>query len=269
MGIETIPVGEGTIEARIKGAGEPIVLIPGLGVDISVFDDLIPVLSEACYKTIAVNPRGIGQSTNLPKEPTLHDFAADIAGVIEGLGIGPVHVLGAAYGNRVARCVSADFPRLIRSVILISAGGLVDPDPAVLPIFQRVLDGTLGDMERNDQIAAIKAAFFSPATESEAVRFPDKIWYRAIPSQIHAVRTTSIDDWWGGGSAPMLVVQGLDDRIAPPANGRDLKERFGDRVTLIELENAGHALLDERLDAVAKCVLEYLDESRSADLSKG
>ena len=74
-----------------------------------------------------------------------------------------------------------------------------------------------------------------------------------------AVRRTPTDDWWSGGGAPMLVVQGLDDRIAPPANGRALRD---ERVntTLIELDGAGHALLPEQPDAIGAAVLDFLQQ---------
>jgi pimeloyl-ACP methyl ester carboxylesterase len=50
---------------------------------------------------------------------TYHDFAADVAGVIEQLaGDRPVHLLGHAFGNRIARTPANDRPELVRSVIL-------------------------------------------------------------------------------------------------------------------------------------------------------
>jgi len=43
-----------------------------------------------------------------------------------------------------------------------------------------------------------------------------------------------------------------------PGNGEALKQEFGDRVTLVEIDNAGHAMLPEQPDAVARAVLGYL-----------
>ncbi|MGA2950682.1 MAG: hypothetical protein ABSD80_00420 [Caulobacteraceae bacterium] len=43
------------------------------------------------------------------------------------------------------------------------------------------------------------------------------------------------------GGKPVLVVQGLDDGIAPPESGRDLEGLYPDRVTLVEIEATGHA----------------------------
>ena len=70
-------------------------------------------------------------------------------------------------------------------------------------------------------------------------------------------RATRVDAWWGG-SAPLLVIQGLQDTVALPENGRLLKAGFGDRVQLIEIDCAGHALLPEQPEIVATNVLAFL-----------
>jgi pimeloyl-ACP methyl ester carboxylesterase len=56
----------------------------------------------------------------------------------------------------------------------------------------------------------------------------------------------------------MLVIQARQDAIALPGNGESLKQEFGDRVTLIEIDNAGHAMLPEQPDALARAVPGYL-----------
>jgi hypothetical protein len=43
-----------------------------------------------------------------------------------------------------------------------------------------------------------------------------------------------------------------------PQNGRLLKEEFGDRVQLTEIDRAGHALLPEQPEIVATNVLAFL-----------
>jgi pimeloyl-ACP methyl ester carboxylesterase len=55
-----------------------------------------------------------------------------------------------------------------------------------------------------------------------------------------------------------LVIQGLDDQAAVPANGHALREQSGERVRVIDLPDAGHFMLLEQPDAVAGAVLEFL-----------
>ncbi len=56
----------------------------------------------------------------------------------------------------------------------------------------------------------------------------------------------------------MLIVQGLDDALAVPENGRILKAEMGDRAELVELANCGHAMLPEQPAAIAEAVLRFL-----------
>ena len=56
----------------------------------------------------------------------------------------------------------------------------------------------------------------------------------------------------------MLVVQGTEDVVAVPENAKRLAAEFPDRVVLVEISNAGHALLPEQPELVEKAVLAYL-----------
>jgi len=77
-------------------------------------------------------------------------------------------------------------------------------------------------------------------------------------AQIAAGQSTPLDDWWEGGTAPLLVVQGLDDRRALPGNGRALRDQMGARVRLVEMPRAGHLALLEQPQAVADAVIAFL-----------
>lgn len=257
MAVEMFSVGDAKIEVHIQGTGDSVVLLPGLGVDVSMFEDLVPRLNSAGFQAVAINPRGIGRSTGPMEKLTLHDFASDVSGVIAALGQGPVHVLGAAFGNRIARCLAQQHPKSTKSVILISAGGLVPPAPDIAQLFQKLLMGS-ESMTADERAAAIHAILFSPTTEVGRAKVRERIWYEAIPSQVYAAQATKLEDWWGGGEASMLVIQGLDDLVAPPENGRNLYERYHPRVTLIEVEGAGHAILTERPKQVADTINDYL-----------
>ncbi len=79
--------------------------------------------------------------------------------------------------------------------------------------------------------------------------------------QSSAVRTTPVEDWWEAGGQPILVVQALEDAIALPANAHDLKKRLGDRATLIELPNAGHAMLPEQPERIVSAIRSYIEDA--------
>src|SRR5262245_3796284 len=148
-----VVVGEAILEYAIDGSGEPVVLLPTAGCSISYFAPFARILADAAFQTIAINLRGVGESTGPLEGVTLHDLAADVAGVIEALDCAPAHVLGHAFGNRVARCLAANRPDLVRTLVLLVAGGLSAPPPDLRP---------LTSLLRPDMTAAERAAVLGP-----------------------------------------------------------------------------------------------------------
>ena len=76
--------------------------------------------------------------------------------------------------------------------------------------------------------------------------------------QTAATKASRVEEWWGAGKARRLVVVGLQDVVAPPENGRLIKDEFGDRVTPQEIDGAGHAMLLERPRQAAVAVVNFL-----------
>ena len=99
-------------------------------------------------------------------------------------------------------------------------------------------------------------AFFAPGNDPTVWRGG---WYPEVAAaQIAATRATPVDGWWNAGSSTsLLVIQGLQDTVAPPENGRMMKAEMGDRVELLEIDGAGHALLPEQPEKIAAAIIAY------------
>ena len=232
-----IPVGAATLSVDLCGTGEAVVLLPSLARGAQDFADLMTTLAVAGFRALAVNPRGIAGSTGPLTGITLHELAADVAGILEALDAAPAHIVGHAFGNRIARCLATDRPQLVKTVILLAAGGLVAPQPEASAALEHTLTDTLSDA---GWLAAIRTSGFFASTSDPRVWRQG--WWPAVAAAYGAAgRATPREEWWAAGTAPLLVMQGLEDKLAVPANGRALREAFGDRVQLIELANAGHA----------------------------
>jgi len=258
MGIEKFSLGNVQIEAIVNGSGETIVLLPGLGGEASSFDDFTPLLNNAGYRTAAINMRGIAGSKGPLENLTLHNLANDVAGVIELLEEIPIHILGWAFGNRVARCLAENHPNLVKSVILLAAGGKIPPDPEALKNLSKLYNPKFSGRER---LEAAKLSLFSPFTDSETVSKSmrrGRSWPKTTAAHSKANQITPIMEWWNGGKAPMLVIQGLDDRIALPKNGEILKKDFGERVQLVNIEKAGHHMHTEQPKLITEKIIAFL-----------
>lgn len=261
---QSLDIGHATLNAwvwdAIGGSGETIIALPGSGGDVSRYKYIGPLLAAAGYNVIAVNQRGIMGSTGNLSGLTLHDYAADIAAVIDNLGIGKAHLVGWALGNRTSRLVATTYPDKVASVSLIAAGGLARPltEP-----------GELGELLGNenldfaDKARLARRTLFSPDSDAGLVaEYVQELnyWHEARASQSEANRNTPLAQWWAGGEGPMLIVQGLDDKTAPPENGLRMQQEFGERISLVNLEHAGHMMGMERPQATAGAIIAFLQK---------
>ncbi len=235
-------------------AGAPIVMLASLGRPGGDFDEVASAFAGASYRVTLPDPRGIAGSSGPMADLTLHDLAEDVAAVVESLGTAPVTILGHAFGNRLARTTAADFPALVSRVVLLACGGLVEmPEKARTAL----INCFNSDLTPDDHLKNVDYAFFAKGHDASVWR---EGWYpKVMLMQSTAVRLTPVEDWWEAGGQPMLVVQALEDTIALPANAYDLKRRMPERVTLVELANAGHAMLPEQPARIADIIRDYLD----------
>jgi pimeloyl-ACP methyl ester carboxylesterase len=186
---------------------------------------------------------------------TYHDFAADVGAVIDRMAGGRAHVLGWAWGNRIARCLAADSPARVASITLIAAGGKVPADPLAARLTEQLRQPGLSETERA-RLHGLRN--LAPGSDVAPLLAIQESWPAAAAAQGAAGRATPLDQWWPGGSASMLVIQGLQDKIAPPGNGRDLRANYPDRVTLVEIDGAGHAVVVEHPTRIADETVKFL-----------
>ena len=115
----TVKVNDISLYYEIHGKGEPLVLVMGLGTDISEWKTIIDPLSKK-YKVLVFDNRGAGRSDK-PDEPyTIKLMASDAAGVIKAAGFEPANVLGISMGGAIALELTLNDPDLIKKLILVS-----------------------------------------------------------------------------------------------------------------------------------------------------
>src|SRR5579863_5444274 len=142
-----VKLADSNIEYFSRGEGEAIVLLPGGTLTVGYLDGLAEALAKAGYRVVAVNFRGSGKSTGPGEGVTLQTNADDVAGVVQALKLGPVHMAGNDFGNRVARMFAASHPELTRSVILLAAGGKIQPKPAAARALRVIFSPASTDAE--------------------------------------------------------------------------------------------------------------------------
>jgi pimeloyl-ACP methyl ester carboxylesterase len=255
-------VQSGDAEIAYYDAGESedplVVLLPSYGRSVSDFNELRTALHRAGFRTLAVQPRGVGSSTLPSFDISLHTLADDVIAVLDAEGKSdPINFLGHAFGNRIVRTIAEDHPERVAGLILLAAGGARPTPPETAKAIFTALLGLGSDSKREE---SVHFAFFS-----ESNRVPEywlRGWYpRAGLAQARAMSNTPLHEWVDGGAARILVLEPAEDAVAAGA-GAMLREKHADRVRVIMIEGAGHALLPERPKVVAREVIAYLGGSR-------
>jgi len=105
------------------GAGQPVVLIPGLVASAYAFRDIIPALAEAGSRVIVVEPLGVGFSSRPSKAD--YSFSAQanrIAAVLDTLGVS--HPILVAHSASVAMALrlASRRPDLPAGVLAVNGG---------------------------------------------------------------------------------------------------------------------------------------------------
>ena len=253
--IQLIETRAGQAEVVRYGEGGTLCLVlPGAGGGVRGYGGLCRWLASQGFEVAGVNPRGSGASTAPMTGLTLRDFANDVADVIDFFG-GPALVVGHAGGNRVARMLASDRRNLVMGLVLLAAGGSVPGDPEAYAALAASGDAVLSYAERRRHV---EAANFAPGNRiPDDYPTPDRSGdtLRAFGA---AIRTTPDDGWTTGGRAPMLILQGKQDRLAPPANGHALQAQVGARATLIDIDNAGHALFLEQPKRICAAIADFV-----------
>jgi pimeloyl-ACP methyl ester carboxylesterase len=247
------------IEVAVEGRGPLIVMLPSRGRGAEDFDGVAGALVRAGFRVLRPQPRGAALSLGPMQNLTLHDLARDIAAVIRNAGDGgPAIIVGHAFGSWVARMTAIDHPDLVRGVVMAAAAAKTYPagfDGAreLSEAVRKSGDSALADSER---LGYLRLAFFAPNSDA-------KIWLQgwhpaADEVQSDAGRATKQSEWWSGGAVPLLDLQGELDPFRPRAMSNEMREEFGERVSVVVIPNASHALLPEQPVAVTTAILAWI-----------
>jgi pimeloyl-ACP methyl ester carboxylesterase len=190
---------------------------------------------------------------------TLHDLARDVAAVIRNAGDGgPAIIVGHAFGSWVARMTAIDHPELVRGVVMAAAAAKAYPagfDGAkeLSEAVRKSGDFALPDTER---LRYLRLAFFAPNSDASSWL---QGWHPAADEvQSAAGRATKQSEWWSGGAAPLLDLQGALDPFKPRSAENEMREEFGERASVVVIPHASHALIPEQPAAVTAAILAWI-----------
>ncbi|MEX2127759.1 MAG: alpha/beta hydrolase [Xanthobacteraceae bacterium] len=125
---------------EIRGTGQvPLVLVHGSWGSHHNWDLVVPGLAES-FRVLTYDRRGHSESERPHRQGSVREDAADLATLIEHLGLGPAWVAGNSFGASITLRLAGERSDLLRGMIAHEPPlfSLLANDPAVAPMLDQV-----------------------------------------------------------------------------------------------------------------------------------
>jgi pimeloyl-ACP methyl ester carboxylesterase len=245
-----------------EGEGDAVVCVHGLGGSSNTFTPLMPALAR--HRVIRVDMPGSARSSRVEGPLSVGRFVESLLSVCTRLNVTRAHWVGHSLGTIVCQHLAVAAPKLVKSLALF--GPLIaPPEPARVAIRARAAKARGEGVKGMHEIALglVNAALSSQTRQHsplavafvrESLMRQDSDGYARTCDALAEAAAAAVDRI----EAPVLLVTGDEDGVAPPQSVRAFAEKLhsakGARVVV--LPRCGHWAPIERPE---ECVRELRD----------
>lgn len=262
-----------TFRARFAGdTGEPVILLHGFPETSHMWVELLPKLEAAGYRCMAPDQRGYspGARPEGKENYRYQDIAADVVALADSWGVDKFHLVGHDWGAGAGWAAVALYPERIvswsaLSVPHVGAFGRAireDADQAqrstYITFFQE--PGVAEAALSANEFAGLKNVWSASSEEEKAEYLSVFTQPGALTGALNWYRGSGgiqPADEFGDVHTPTLLVWGNQDtaigRVGVENGAKFMKGPY----TFVELD-AGHWLIQEKLEAVSDAILAHL-----------
>lgn len=258
-----LDVGDARIYYKVTGPGdaEPVVLIMGLGWDMSAWDPMLVYLQD--YRVLRLDNRGAGRSDAPDRPYSIPQMANDTLSVMAAAGMSSAHVYGASLGSMIAQEIALGHPDRVRSLIL----GCPSPGVISVPGSPRMLRLLVTRNRYTEEEAFRRAAPYlfhaamkEPGVIEEALRQRTEHPINPVgfQRQLEATLRWSSLIRLPRLRVPTLVIHGDHDRLIPDLNGK-LIARLIPGARFHSIKGAGHVYGTDAPGEAAHVVIRFIE----------
>lgn len=207
------------VSCRTQGAGEPLVLIHGVGMQSAAWGPQLAYFAPR-YRVIALDMPGHGGSDPLPPASQLPQYVDWCRAAIDALGVGAANLAGHSMGALIAGGMAVRHPHLVRRVALLN-GVFRRDDVAKAAVQARAAEIRNGDIDLDTPLARWFGAHHTDARMQVAA------WLRAVDATGYATAYAAFangdaaySDCFSKIACPFLAMTGDDDPNSTPAMSR-------------------------------------------------
>lgn len=244
---------------EIHGAGEPLLLLEGIGCSLWMWHKPLPVLARY-FQVIAFDHRDIGRSDRAGGPYTLRSLADDAVGLLRALGVYRAHIVGISMGGYVAQEIGLNYPHMVGALVL----GSTQPRAlGATPEYMATLKDTVSTPEqlvRRRFHLGVGPGYweenpdeFEWVVQARLASFPES---DAAARQFAAAAAFDATARLADLGVPTLVCGGDHDLIVPAENQRLLVDLIPG-AELAVYPDAGHYFYWERTPAFARMLSDF------------
>jgi len=255
------------------GSGPPILFIQGCGVGGDGWKPQTDVLAKH-HACASFDNRGYGRS-GATKDITVRSMTDDVIALLDHLDWESAHIVGHSLGGVIAQQLALDAPERVRSLALLCTfvrgkdGAKVTPWMLWKAVAMRV--GTRASRRSAFLAMVMPAAALAAADHAALAAELGTLFGRdladqpgVIIKQVQALGAHDVSARLGElARIPTLVVSGVEDRVAPPSQGRALAKAIG-TARYVELEGAAHGVILQQPDVINALLEEHVQAAEAA-----
>lgn len=245
------------LNVDIQGNGFPLILIHGIGCDITQFKDEIDSLSKE-FKTISLDCRGHGKSDK-PDNYSLNDHIQDIILLMDNLKLTTANLYGVSMGSYIAQGVAIKQPHRIKRLILVvpKSNGLTSSVQRLTQEHEKELEGL---NEHEKQMFFYKHMAYNP---ENLVKNPQVLRSTLTAKEMDAAnRALEGFDYRNdlhNITAKTLVISGKYDGLNPSSEGK-LCASLIPNSTFVEMNYSGHIPIIEEPETYNNLINRFLKD---------
>jgi pimeloyl-ACP methyl ester carboxylesterase len=240
-----------------RGKGTPLVLVHGYPLDHHLWDEVVPLLEDT-FDLILPDLRGFGESSTVDSFYTMEDYASDLAGLLDHLGIQKAAIAGHSMGGYVALAFARLFRERVSGLGLIASQVLADSEERKQGRYKSAAEVA------EHGIGSVVEAMTPKFTPDEGLQdFARKAMERQQPAAyIGALKAMAerVDSTplLASFHFPVVVIHGDTDSLIPIDRAREVKTAVP-QAYLVEISGAGHMPMMEAKEQTAEA-LKHLAE---------
>lgn len=258
-------VGDLNFYYEIHGKGEPLVLIQGLGGDMTKWFRLTPALAAEC-RVIVFDNRGAGRSDKPDTPYSMEMMADDTAGLMDAIGLESAHIFGISMGGMIAQHFALRHTHKVRTLMLgcTRCGGphSIIETGGPMPLNPDLVKNLTAEERAREMLPFLWSEEFignNPEIVEEQIASASTypIDPKSYERQLQAANGHDTWDRLPNITVPTLVIAGDGDRLIPVENSRILAERIPGAELVIQ-KGTGHGFYSEAVEDTKRTLLEFM-----------